>query len=442
MSQPAEPVMVSMPALVRIPAVEILHVGDQIPASTGPVTVTHEDLHSIIDAAAHPNAPKPVLKLGHHDPRFDGQPGFGRLINFRLSADGAAVLCDLSGVPAPIAHLLESAWPSRSIEMINGKHLPYEGLAQFTRVCTGLALLGAAMPAITRLEDITTITGLKEAAMNQATLELSAGLTMEDLWAKTRRALEPLNAFLHDMVHIQDEGLAAIYETPTTRVFQATINVDATTKDVTLSDPIEVIRTYAPIGPGEPVLMSVKPQGEDPMPTLLEEKLDQLITMLTGATQPEPQRQATEKDAPLSDLDGVEPPGQETEPKPVEHAEGELADDALADLMRRMETLQAEVAAKDAKTAALEQKVAALSAENARFVAEQRDAVFMAAIRDGRITPAERPAYESWAAKDPEGFAAHLSTLTPTNPTQELGHAETNLAASTNQDKLAGTPWA
>ena len=296
--------------------------------------------------------------------------------------------------------------------------------------------------------------------MNPATFELAAGLTMEDLWGKTRRALEPLHAFLHDMVHIDGEGLAAIYETPTARVFQAAISVDSTTKEVSLADPIEVVRTYAPIASTTPILMSVKPLGEALMTPPIEEKLDKLLDLLSAViapsapTQDTPANPAPQEESPAAPPPMETPTGQPAdqeapaEESPEGQADGHAVtddggDDELAALLRRVESLETELAAKTAKATALEQKVEALSAENARFVKEARDAVFMAAIRDGRMTPAERPAYESWAAKDPEGFAAHLSSLTPTNPTKELGHAETNpTVGSDPKDKLAGTPWA
>ena len=105
---------VTLPALCTIPGVELVHVGSVWHASTGDVEITHEVIRLLLQAARDPAIPRPVIKLGHVDPRFDGQPALGRLVNVRLADTGDAVVADLAGVPAWLAHVLPMGWPSRS----------------------------------------------------------------------------------------------------------------------------------------------------------------------------------------------------------------------------------------------------------------------------------------------------------------------------------------
>src|SRR4051812_45213416 len=96
-----------------------------------------------------------VVKLGHTDPRFDGEPAVGRLDNLRMDASGDVLLADLVGVPAPLAAILNSAYPSRSVEAVVGV-LTASG-DRYGLVVTGLALLGETAPAIQSLADVLTL---------------------------------------------------------------------------------------------------------------------------------------------------------------------------------------------------------------------------------------------------------------------------------------------
>lgn len=119
---------------------------------TGAWDCTPDHLLSMVEAERDPAVRAPVLKLGHIDPRFDGQPAVGRLANLRLSDDGLDLYADAVGVPGWLAEIWGSAFPSRSIEAAldctdaqGRKH---------KAVLTGLALLGVQPPAIESLEDI------------------------------------------------------------------------------------------------------------------------------------------------------------------------------------------------------------------------------------------------------------------------------------------------
>src|SRR4051812_16834895 len=104
------------PSLVTIPNVELLEVGEDWHAQSGDFTVTYEHLVAAVAAQDDPAVRTPVLKAGHTDPRFDGQPAYGKVENFRLSENGQTLIGDYVGVPSWLADAMPSAYPRRSIE--------------------------------------------------------------------------------------------------------------------------------------------------------------------------------------------------------------------------------------------------------------------------------------------------------------------------------------
>src|SRR5262249_52019816 len=94
----------------------------------------------------------PVIKLGHVDPRFDGQPAIGQVKNLRLSPDGDRLIGDLTGMPGWLAEVAASAYPNRSIENVWDHQCQVGHRHPFA--VTGLALLGVAPPAVAGLNDI------------------------------------------------------------------------------------------------------------------------------------------------------------------------------------------------------------------------------------------------------------------------------------------------
>lgn len=145
-----------MPVLETIRGVPIARVGTW-DTSTGRWVCTREQLDDAVRASQDPAFRKGIIKIGHTDPRFnspdmDGSPALGRLENYRLDASGEVLLADLVGVPSPLARVLNSAYPSRSVEASLGV-VTAEGRT-YAMVVTGLALLGETPPAIESLGDI------------------------------------------------------------------------------------------------------------------------------------------------------------------------------------------------------------------------------------------------------------------------------------------------
>lgn len=132
--------------------VELLEVGEDWSTSTGVFTFTAEHLQSIIASQDDPAVRTPVVKLGHVDPRFDGEPALGRVVNLRLENNGMTLVGDLYGLPIWLADNLPTLYPRRSIE----GELQYTSQTGNTwpMILTGVALLGSGYPAINTLEDI------------------------------------------------------------------------------------------------------------------------------------------------------------------------------------------------------------------------------------------------------------------------------------------------
>lgn len=154
---------------VTLEGVEILSVGGPFKGIGSPPEgdfYTEADLRAMADAAiALGEELDPPAKIGHSDaqalafnselaPVTPGEmPRVGTLSNQRVSDDGQKLLCDIADVPKKFAELVKAkAYKKRSVE-----------LAQITSqktgevydwVVTGLAWLGAKMPAVRTLDDV------------------------------------------------------------------------------------------------------------------------------------------------------------------------------------------------------------------------------------------------------------------------------------------------
>lgn len=139
-------------ALMTYPNVELLEVGEDWETSTGVFTWTLEDLQAAIESQSDPSIRTPILKLGHSDPRFDGQPSFGRVENLRLSENQQTLIGDYVGVPVWLGQILPSAYPRRSIE----GEFNYTSKTgnTWSFILSAVSLLGAFYPAISTLEDL------------------------------------------------------------------------------------------------------------------------------------------------------------------------------------------------------------------------------------------------------------------------------------------------
>lgn len=146
--------------LVDIQGVHVFDAGTWIDAHGRKDTYTEGDISEMASAynemvaAGQHEAP---LKLGHDpkQPLTDGLPAVGWLRNAR--ADGGKLLVDLVGVPKRLAEYIKARlYSKRSMEISH--NLKMAGRA-FKNMPTGLALLGANLPALGHLDDIANLFG-------------------------------------------------------------------------------------------------------------------------------------------------------------------------------------------------------------------------------------------------------------------------------------------
>jgi hypothetical protein len=136
--------------LVTIRDVEILRVGNWHSGLSGRVPVTDDDISAMIAAAGDTEIDQAPLKIGHVDPRFDGEPALGWLNNLRNVA--GTLVCDIEGAPSKMEALIRSAFKRRSAEIAWGVKTPSG--KTYRAALAGLALLGVTPPAVKGLADV------------------------------------------------------------------------------------------------------------------------------------------------------------------------------------------------------------------------------------------------------------------------------------------------
>lgn len=173
-----------MVELKTIRDVELIKVGSW-EISTGDWDVTPADLESVLAAHNAGVLRKPVLKLGHVDDRFDGEPSFGHIDNLRITAGGRTLIGDYVGVPAWLADALPAHYPDRSVEGLkdfqaaDGKRWPL--------VLTGCALLGATAPGIDSLASLQSLIAAKRVTLRPKSVVRQSDTSHTVLIAAARR---------------------------------------------------------------------------------------------------------------------------------------------------------------------------------------------------------------------------------------------------------------
>ncbi|WP_280410697.1 phage protease [Nocardia asiatica] len=473
-----EPIAVpKAPTLSHLPQVELMHVGTW-DASTGTHTFTPDDLAYAVAAMDCPAVHRPRIKLGHTDPRFDGEPAVGWVDHLTV-VDGRALIGDLVGMPGWLATpdesghtVIASAYPQRSIE----GEFDYRCALGHTHpfVLTGLALLGVTEPAIgtlTSLQDVGALYGVAASTPhtggtritvhmkgqlmpNPKALKVAAGVTTEDVRRKFYDSA-PWSQWIEEF-HLEPLQLIVLDDDTGTRQ-RVPVTVDPAgdgTDGVTFGTAVPVVVRYDDAAP------AADPAAPDPT---AEEAAVAASKVLRYASRAEsrpgrPVAAAAPADPAQGDTtttegsSGVEISNEQL--AALRTALG-LADDADLDAIiaaiQELATKAAEDAAQDAAAqadaaaqvaagralpagaVAIDSgRLAALEADSARFAAylakQRRDDIevtLSSAIRDGRITPANRETWRETLDADLERGKTLLASMAANSaiPVSELGHA-------------------
>jgi hypothetical protein len=148
---------VTVPVLASWPGIELVAVGEW-PLSSGVANFTSADLQEACAATRCPSVGQPIIKLGHQDPRFDGEPAIGWVSGMRLNETQTKLLGDFTGMPGWLAEILPSAYPARSIEGCWSFTCQTGHVHPF--VITGVALLGVTPPGVGTIANLNDVAGL------------------------------------------------------------------------------------------------------------------------------------------------------------------------------------------------------------------------------------------------------------------------------------------
>lgn len=399
--------------LVTVPGVELMRTG-KWNLSTGEWECTPAEIAAAIDAHAKGILRKPVIRLGHNDPRFSGDPAVGWLDNLRASADGQALIGDMVGVPEWLAEILPSAYPSRSIEGLYDYTAPDGSSHEF--VLTGLALLGATRPGVESLQSLQDVARLYDiAAAGQVggkAIELIVGEgphSDPQTFTPTGSVEAADNPKPYGDVKYADpkNGKYPIDTEEHVRAAWSYINMPKNQKGYSPEELAQIkdrIKTAAKKF-GIKIEASEASDTERGPIVALPEKLaealgvdasadeETILAKIAELKEPEPQQ---------------EPPEEGTQPEQVAASGGVVNG-----------LVQIEQAQLDELKAAAQQGVEA----RARQIAEDDERTVMAAIGQGKIAPARKDHWLAALKADREGTKQVLASLAAgLIPTSEIGH--------------------
>ncbi len=381
--------------LVTVPGVELMRVG-KWNLSTGEWECTTKEIAAAIDAHNKGLLRKPVIRLGHNDPRFSGDPAVGWLDNLRASEDGQALIGDMVGVPEWLAEILPSAYPSRSIEGLYDYTAPDGSEHEF--VLTGLALLGATRPGVESLQSLQDVARLYDIAAAGQVGGKAIELTIE-----AADAPKPYG----DVKYADPKnGKYPIDTAEHVRAAWAYINMPKNQKDYSAAELAQIkdrIKAAAKKF-GIKIEAGEASETEGGAIVALPEKVAEALGIDASA----------DEDTVLAKIAELKPPAPADEPEP-EPQPAPVA--AAAGVVNGL--VQIEQATLDELKAAAAQGVEA----RARQIAEEDERTVMAAIGQGKIAPARKDHWLAALKADRDGTKQVLASLAAgLIPVNEVGH--------------------
>lgn len=433
------------PVLVTIPNIELCSVGVWV-ASTGEIELTAADLRAAVAAIDDPAIHAPRLRIGHTPHGTDAemsaggfteQPAFGRFENLRLDSTGTTIYADAVGVPAWLAEILPSAYPSRSIE---GYRMVTAAGRTHELVITSVAMLGVSMPAVETLEDLRLAYGAEMPEGVQYVGERVAATRGEPMPVKASVAVEDVRSSFYSDFATSENGrywwwLNHLFVTPSVAVadddegalWACPYTIDGDT--VTWGEPAEVRIQFVNVATGKVAAAAA---------TQLLTSADSRVAASAADGRPKDRIRAatTNKKEPSMDGEKIREllnlPAEATDEQVEEKMnENEQALMAAAGLASENETLkkQARMSAQagavvlDEATVAEMKANAAAGAEALKAqVLQRQTAVVDQAIKAGKLMPARRDHYLALMSKDEQGTTEFIGQLEPgTIPVIERG---------------------
>lgn len=434
---------------LTIPNVELVTVGMNWPASTGPVTLTLEHLADAVTAAEEdPHVLYPRLKIGHTDARFnpdaevpiydpfhypDGQPAFGKAANLRLVNDGAVIMADYVEVPEWLAIAMPSAFPSRSIEGDFDIETP--GGKKYSFMLTAVALLGERWPAIQDIEDLERVLteGMPPEPVSSSAprkdvpaVPVSAKADVDKVlraffneWAQDEKYWHWPRAVWTDPNEIivdNDEG--GLYRLPFSSDEQ---------QNVTFGDPVDVLETFVDVaaaeqkkGTLEKVFASREalPErstkaGSRPDDKEVSMGFEQKVRESLGLAEDATEEEVLEAAAKAAQAESSSPEADDENTSPETNAP-ETDKETNAPEAEVEEPVAASTKVVDAEEyERLKQGAQAGIEAKEKEEQRERDTILAEAIRLGKFSPARKDHWNTLLEKDPEGTKATIDNLEP-----------------------------
>lgn len=463
------------PLLKTIPNVEILHTGIEYQLASGSTTFTEEDLLDIVASQDDPAVRAPRLKLGHSGSSTladSGEPAVGTVQNLRLSENRQTVIGDYVGMPAWLADILPSAYPSRSVEgnfdvqTVTGK--------TWRLVIDSVALLGVVHPGCSVLEDVQALyseegpdnvvvivdqggvptpTPIAAARAEQAPNPVLAQAGMEDVRRAFYDTLNPDQQWYWWVVSVLvDPNELVVEDDADGQLYRVSFSVtgDDANPVITFEDPVPVRMVYVNT---EPVAAGASPARERvalvasagrevavfasraesrPETTRMEAsgmnraQLIQALGLSEDATDEQIQQAVASATAeggeaqppgssePTNPPDGNQQTGTPTPgqpaPEPVNPPAPPTPPTSPPPAQQAEPTQASGPVAIDPETLADLQRDAALGRQaREQQISAARTGILDRAIAEGRIPPARREHYEQLLQTDPDGTATLLT---------------------------------
>lgn len=435
--------------LVHIPGVELMKTGTWVLAS-GTTTFTRDDLAAAVAALDCPAVRRPQIKLGHTDPRFDGEPCVGFIDNMAVTDDGATLVGDYAGLPNWLGDVIASAYPDRSVEGAWDVKCGLGHVHPF--IVSAVALLGVTAPGISALASLTDIGVLYGVAA--ASAPIPGSFTIPNfVTAKEATVPNPQPLKVTASVNVEDIR----------RAFYKDADWSQWIEEVQLAPEVQVIVVDDDDGERSrvPVVIDAAKDGED----AVSFGAAVAVTIRYEDTPNEDAGEVAAKAAaqrvvfasraesrpgkkPAASADPQEPPAEPAETNtPNQKGTDTMSDTTLTTGLRERLGIKADVELDEAGVlAALDEalaeqvkepvaastetkipegkilissdvfdelKISAKAGAEARSqqLAEARDTVIASAVKDGKIAPARKQFWATKWDKDPEGAKADLDSI-------------------------------